>query len=148
IACTGVDSLMIAASPLPTGVVSHRFAACDDGYMAYTVDPAVSAPNLAAVQEVAVGILRVAGGVGSASSILPGDTLELWVDDVRLTEPDNASGFAQSFNLDMNMGDVADLHFNFSNKDPNFRQMGEQPSFLSERNIGVVGTVNLDRFLP
>jgi len=149
IACTGVDSLMIARSPLPAGVASpHRFAACDDGYMAYTADPAVSAPNLAAVQEVAVGMVRVAGGVGSPSSILPGDTLELWVDDVRLTQPDNASGFAQSFNVDMNMGDVADLHFNFSNKDPNFRQIGEQPSFLSERNIGVLGTINLDRFLP
>jgi cell surface protein SprA len=146
IACTGVDSLMIAASP-PTDIVSHRFAACDDGYIAYTADPAVTAPNLAAVQELAVGILRVGAG-GGASTILPGDTLELWVDDVRLTQPENESGMAQAFNLDANFGDVADLHLSFSNKDPNFRQLGEQPSFLSERNIGVVGTIRLDRFLP
>jgi hypothetical protein len=147
IACTGVDSLTIAGSPLPSGVLSHRFAACDDGYIAYTVDPAVSAPNLAAVQELAVGILRVGAGTGS-SAILPGDTLELWVDDVRLTQPENASGIAQSFNFDANMGDVADLHLSFSNRDPNFRQLGEPPTFLSERNIGVIGTIHLDRFLP
>ena len=30
----------------------------------------------------------------------------------------------------------------------NFRQLGEQPTFLSERNIDVVGTINLDRLLP
>src|SRR5581483_1810095 len=58
IACTGTDSLMIATSPVPAGVVVRRFAACDDGYMVYTIDPAVTPPNLAAVQELAVGILR------------------------------------------------------------------------------------------
>jgi cell surface protein SprA len=147
IACSGVDSLLIAASPLPTGVVSHRFAACDDGYMVYTADPAVTAPDLASVQELAVGIVRVGAG-GGPSGTLPGDTLELWVDDVRLTQPHNASGLAQAFNVDFNAGDLADLHLSFSNRDPNFRQLGEQPSFLSERNIGVVGTINLDRFLP
>ena len=56
IACSGVDSAMIAATPLPAGVVAHRFAACDQRYMVYTIDPAVSVPNLVAVQEVAVGI--------------------------------------------------------------------------------------------
>ena len=36
IACTGVDSAIIVASPLPAGVVSRRFAACQDGYIVYT----------------------------------------------------------------------------------------------------------------
>jgi hypothetical protein len=83
IECSGADLAIVTASPLPVGTVSHRFAACDDGYMVYTVDPAVTAPNLAAVQELAVGIIRLGSGVGAAS-ILPSDTLEMWVDDLRL----------------------------------------------------------------
>ena len=67
ISCTGADSAIIAASPLPVGVVTHRFAACDDSYIVYPIDPAVTAPNLAAVQELAVGFIRVgaAGGYGA-----------------------------------------------------------------------------------
>jgi cell surface protein SprA len=93
IACTGVDSAIVVASPLPVGTVSHRFAACDDGYMVYTVDPAVTAPNLAAVQELAIGFIRAGGGPGP-STILPSDTLEMWVDDIRLDQQVNASGMA------------------------------------------------------
>lgn len=145
--CTGVDSAIIAKSPLPVGIESHRFAACDDGYMVYTVDPAVTAPNLAAVQELAVGFIRV-GASGGASSILPSDTLELWVDDVRLAHPVNASGVASQVSFGMNAADLGDLHVNVGNRDPQFRQIGEQPTFLSERDVNVVGTLNLDRMLP
>ena len=52
--CTGLDSVLIANTPLPPGVTaSSRYAACDDGYIVYTLDPGVSPPNLAAVQELA-----------------------------------------------------------------------------------------------
>ena len=147
VACTGVDSAIIGASPLPIGLVAHRFAACDDGYMVYTVDPAVSAPNLASVQELAVGIVRVAAGGGS-SSITPGDTLELWVDDIRLDQQVNTAGMAGQLSMSANAGGFADVRINVSNKDPNFRQLGEQPTFLSERNIDIASTVNLERLLP
>ena len=50
----------------------------------------------ASVQEMAVGFIRVGAGVG-AGSILPSDTLELWVDDIRLDHQANASGFAGQF---------------------------------------------------
>jgi hypothetical protein len=150
IACTGVDSAMIAATPLPVGIVSHRFAACDDGYMVYTVDPAVSAPNLTAVQEVAVGILRVAatGGAGGSGPIVPGDTLDLWVDDVRLSRPTNTVGIAGQVGASINFGDFADVRMSVSNKDPNFRQLGEQAQFLGERDIDMSAVVRLDKLLP
>src|SRR6185436_20467817 len=104
IACTGVDSAIIAASPVPSTV--RRFAACDNnGYMVYTLDPAVTAPNLAAVQEVGAGIMRV-GASGGVSAILPGDTLELWVDDMRLEQPDNAMGVAGQVSVSMTAADL------------------------------------------
>ena len=148
IACTGVDSAMIAASPLPVGTVAHRFAACSDGYMVYTIDPAVTAPNLAAVQEIAVGIVRVGVGSGGGSLITLADTLELWVDDVRLEHPTNTTGVAGQIGLAMNAGDFLDLRLNLSNRDPNYRQLGEAPSFLGQRTLDMGATVRLDKLLP
>ncbi|MGE5730399.1 MAG: hypothetical protein ACM37U_00565, partial [Gemmatimonas sp.] len=144
IACSGTDSTIIAASPLPSNIVAHRFAACDNGYMVYTIDPAVTAPNLAAVQEVAVGIVRV----GATSALLPSDTLELWVDDIRLAQQVNSSGVAGQIGFNLNAADFADVRVNVSNRDPNFRQLGEQPSFLQERNVDVASTIRLDKLLP
>jgi hypothetical protein len=148
IACTGVDSAIIAASPLPVGTVAHRFAACADGYMVYTIDPAVTAPNLAAVQEIAVGIVRVGGGTAGGSLITAADTLELWVDDVRLQHPTNQTGVAGQIGIAMNAGDFLDLRLNLSNRDPNYRQLGEEPSFLGQRTLDMGATVRLDKLLP
>ena len=147
IACTGLDSALVAATPLPVGVIAHKFAACDDGYIAYTIDPAVSAPNLAAVQEMAVGIVRVASA-GGGSPILPGDTLELWVDDIRLTHQVNTPGYAGQVGVTVNMADFGDLRLNLSNRDPNFRQLGEQPTFLGQRNVDMAMTLQLQKLLP
>ena len=57
--CTGADSALIAASALPTTGPANRLAACDGGYIVYSVNPVVAPPNLAAVQELAAGIVRV-----------------------------------------------------------------------------------------
>src|SRR6185437_166404 len=147
IACTGIDSAMVVASPLPPGIVAHRFAACSDGYMVYTIDPAVTAPNLAAVQELAVGIVRV-GATAGATAILPGDTLELWVDDIRLSRPRNTAGYAGNLALSGNIADVADFRMSVSNRDPNFRQLGEQQTFMGQRTVDLASTVRLDKLLP
>jgi hypothetical protein len=147
IGCTGVDSAMIAATPLPSGVVARRFAACQDGYIAYTIDPAVSAPNLAAVQEVAVGMLRLGAG-GGVTPVLPGDTLELWVDDIRLNRQVNTAGMAGQLSFQLNAGDFGDLRVSLSNRDANFRQIGEQASFMGQRNVDVAMTLQLQKLLP
>ncbi|HXD48525.1 MAG TPA: cell surface protein SprA [Gemmatimonadaceae bacterium] len=147
IACTGVDSAIVVASPLPPGVVAHRFAACSDGYMVYTIDPAVTAPNLAAVQELAVGIVRV-GATAGGTAILPGDTLELWVDDIRLSQPRNTAGYAGSLAMSGNIADLADFRMSVSNRDPNFRQLGEQQTFMGQRTVDFASTVRLDKLLP
>ena len=92
-----------------SGVVSHRFAACDDGYMVYTVDPAVTAPNLDC-RAGAGGRHRARGGVGRrVAAISPTDTLELWVDDVRLDGQVNTGGTAGSMSAHLNIGDFADF---------------------------------------
>ena len=146
LACTGVDSAMVVSSPASTGIAARRFAACDNGYMVYTVDPAVTAPNLASVQEVAVGMVRVGSNTGAFSAV--GDTLELWVDDIRLDRQKNSTGWAGQITGQLNLADFADVRVNVSNRDPNFRQLGEQASFLGQRTTEIGATVRLDRMLP
>ncbi len=149
IACTGVDSAIIAASPLPTGVVSRRFAACQNGYIVYTLDPAVTAPNLASVQEMAVGIVRVASsGAAGSTPISPTDTLELWVDDIRLDQQLNTGGTAMAMSANLNMGGFADIQATMTHRDPNFRQLGEQPTFETDQDMDVTATFRLEKLLP
>ncbi len=147
LACTGVDSAMIAASGLPASGVNHRYAACSNGYMVYTVEPGVTPPNLNAVQEMAVGMVRVSGN-GGATSIVPGDTLELWIDDIRLAHVVNATGYASALGAQLTAGDLGDLRVNLVRRDPNFRQLGEQPTFQDQRTLEIAGTVHLEKLLP
>ncbi len=147
LACTGVDSAIIVASALPATGVNHRYAACANGYMVYTVQPGVTPPNLAAVQEMAVGIVRVADG-GGATAVVPGDTLELWVDDIRLADVVNATGYASQMGATLQAGDLGNLRVDFMHRDPNFRQLGDQPSFQDQRTLELSGTLHMEKLLP
>ena len=146
--CTGLDSVLIANTPLPAGsTATSRYAACDDGYIVYTLDPGVSPPNLAAVQELAVGMLRLPVSPG-ANPILPTDTLEVWVDDIRLAGVVNQAGFAGQTGLTIIASDFADIRINASRRDPNFRQLAEQPTFLTDNNWNVSSAFHLEKLLP
>ncbi|MEP6904917.1 MAG: cell surface protein SprA, partial [Gemmatimonadales bacterium] len=144
--CTGLDSSLIANTPVPPGGI--RYIACSgDGYIAYTSDPGITPPNLASVQELSVGMIRT--NVGSpASPIAPGDTLELWVDDIRLGGVVDAAGFAGQVGLSVLAGDFADIRLNLSRRDPNFRQLAEQPSFLTDNSVNISSAFHLEKLLP
>ena len=148
LACHGADSVLIARSGLPAGVTVRRYAACSDGYMVYTVDPNVSAPNLAAVQDMAVGMVRIDSGGRGATRIMPGDTLELWVDDIRLTRVDNTPGYAAQLGLSVIAGDIGTFRAGFSHRDANFRQLNETPTFVSDNQLEIGTSVRVDKLLP
>ncbi|MDQ6690744.1 MAG: cell surface protein SprA, partial [Gemmatimonadota bacterium] len=146
--CTGIDSVLIANTPLPAGATAaSRYAVCDEGYIVYTLDPGVSPPNLAAVQELAVGMLRLPNAPG-ASPIVPTDTLEMWVDDIRLAGAVNQVGFAGQTGLTIIAGDFADIRINASRRDPNFRQLAEQPTFLTDNSWSMSSAFHLEKLLP
>ena len=146
--CTGLDSVLIENTPLPPGsTASSRYAACDGGYIVYTLDPGVSPPNLAAVQELAVGMLRLPVAPG-ANPILPTDTLEVWVDDIRLAGVVNEAGFAGQVALTLIASDFADIRVSASRRDPNFRQLAEQPTFLTDNTWNVSSAFHLEKLLP
>jgi hypothetical protein len=146
--CTGLDSTLIANTPLPPGTPpTARYAACDSGYIVYTIDPGVSPPNLAAVQELAVGMVRLPTAPG-ANPIIATDTLEMWVDDIRLAGAVNQTGFAGQAGLTVIASDFADVRINASRRDPNFRQLAEQPNFLTDNSWNVSSAFHLEKLLP
>ncbi len=148
IACTAADSALIARSGVPITQITRRYAACADGYMVYTVDPAVAPPNLQGVQELAVGMVRVDSAAIGATRITPGDTLEVWVDDIRLSRVVNTPGYAGQLGVALEASDLGSLRVNFSHRDANFRQLAEVPTNVAADAIDLSATVRLDRFLP
>ena len=146
--CTGLDSLLIANSPTPAGHdPAGRYAACSDGYIVYSLDPGASPPNLAAVQEMAVGMIRTKAG-GSGRPILPSDTLELWVDDIRLGGSVNATGFAGQFGLVVTAADFADIRINATKRDPHFHQLAERATYLTDNSVNISSAFHLEKLLP
>jgi cell surface protein SprA len=146
--CSGVDLELIRRSGTPTGGARRRYAVCQDGYIVYTTDPAVTPPNLAGVQELAVGIVRVDSIPRGGTGIMNNDTLELWVNDIRLSDVVDDIGFAGEIGLNLNAGDLADVRVNLSRRDPNFRQLNETPTFLTSNAVNVGTTLHLERALP
>src|SRR3989475_7695182 len=114
---------------------------CDGPYIVHVRDPGTAPPNLAAVQELAVGILRVATRVFV-------DQAELWVDDIRLSDVVDDAGAAGALDVTLTAANLADLAFSVSRRDANFRPLGEDPSYVTDNVVAFGGTVRLERFLP
>ncbi|HWJ22390.1 MAG TPA: hypothetical protein VNS52_08570, partial [Gemmatimonadaceae bacterium] len=148
--CSAADRALIDRSVpgATTADTTRRYAACADGYMVYTTDPNSTPPNLAAVQELSAGMVRVDSAVGPSPILSASDSLELWVDDIRLTDVVDTPGYAGQFGLNVIAGDVADLRASVTRKDPNFRQLAEQPSFVTDNGIDLASAVHLERLLP
>jgi hypothetical protein len=117
------------------------YVMCDGAYIVHVRDPGTAPPNLAAVQELAAGVLRVGNRVFV-------DQAELWVDDIRLSDVVDDAGAAGALDLTLSAANLADLALSVSRRDANFRQLGEDPTYVTENAFAVGGTVRLERFLP
>src|SRR5438128_348386 len=130
-------------SGCPAAIVpfDSAYVMCDGPYVAHVRNPGTAPPNLAAVQEMAAGILRV------DSRVLL-DQAELWVDDIRLSDVVQDAGYAGAVDVTLTAADVADVAISVSRRDAQFHQLSEDPSYAADNAASVAGTVRLDRFLP
>ena len=113
----------------------------------YSADPVVTPPNLAAVQELAAGILRV-DSLGGTNPPAPGDTLELWIDDIRLADVEERPGYAAYAAATFTAGDAGVIRISASHRDPFFRQLAERPSYLTAGDLEIATTWRLEKLLP
>jgi hypothetical protein len=115
------------------------YVACDStrSYIVHVRNPGVAPPNLASVAELAVGFVRDSG----AST----DSAEVWVDDIRLAQVVNDPGYAGALNLRVVAADVGELTLGMSRRDPQFRQLGDNPSYTTSSQFSLGTTVRLER---
>ena len=122
--------------------ISTAYVLCNNnGYLVHVADPDVSPPNLAAVQELAAGILRV----GSNAST---DSAEVWIDDIRLVEPVSNLGTAMALDAHLTASDVGDFSLGYVWQDGFFQQLGQDPSYRTTGVLTAASSLRLERFLP
>ncbi len=140
-----VESAWLRGEP-PSGAAScggdsTAYVGCDGPYVVHVRDPATSPPNLAAVSEVAVGLIR------SQETILI-DEAELWVDDIRLVGVIDDRGIAAALDVRLSAADVAEVNLSLSRRDENFRQLGQNPPYVKDAVTRIGALLRVDKFLP
>ncbi|MGH7735100.1 MAG: hypothetical protein ACREOE_15795, partial [Gemmatimonadales bacterium] len=114
--------------------------ACDGPYLVQVGNPGINPPNLAAVQELSASIYD------SSTSAFP--SAELWVDDIRMSDPIAEIGTAEALTAHLSASDLADVDLSFIRQDGNYQQIGQDPTYQTTATASAGSTVRLDRFLP
>ena len=140
-----VEAAWLRGAP-PSGAAecggdSTAYVACDGPYMVQVRDPGTSPPNLARVSEVAVGIYRTQETVQI-------ERAELWVDDIRLAEMIDDAGVAAALDVRLAASDVAEITFDISRIDDRFRQLGEDPRYVTDEVRRFGSIFRLDKLMP
>ncbi|MBA3556300.1 MAG: hypothetical protein H0W29_16320, partial [Gemmatimonadales bacterium] len=119
----------------------QAYVACEGPYLVHLADPGINPPNLAAIQEVSAGIYRVA-----ESATVP--ETELWVDDIRLSDPVSQTGTAMSLDARLVASDVGNFSAAYVRQNGQFRQINQDPTYRATDVMQFGGNLRLERFLP
>lgn len=119
---------------------STAYVACDGPYLVQVGNPGINPPNLAAVQELSASIYDSSSTTFAAA--------ELWVDDIRMTDPIAEIGTAEALTAHLSASDLADVDLSFIRQDGNYQQIGQDPTYQTTTTASAGSTVRLDRFLP
>lgn len=143
---TEVENRWLSGQP-PSGSAEcgtnepEAYVACEGPYLVHVRDPGVTPPNLAAIQEIAAGIYRVAQTVTT-------DASELWVDDIRVSDPVSQTGTAASVDARFTASDVGAFAVSYVRQNGQFRQINQDPTYLGKDVLQMNGSLRLERFLP
>ncbi|UCF19155.1 MAG: cell surface protein SprA, partial [Gemmatimonadota bacterium] len=111
-----------------------------DSSYAVVVSQRSRAPNLAAIRQLSLGVYNSGSGSSAAG--------ELWVDDLRLDAPVNNKGLVGRFNMDVRASDFLDFNVSYSNENPYFRQLAQEPTFTSRNQFRAGGQLQFGQMLP
>ena len=117
------------------------YVACDGPYLLHLADPGINPPNLLAVQEISAGIYRERETLAAAET-------ELWVDDIRLTNPVSQTGTAVALDARLAASDVGSITASYIRQDGQFHQLNDDPTYRTTGTFQLNTNWRLDRFLP
>jgi hypothetical protein len=130
-----------ATGAVECGGDSTAYVACDGPYFVQVRDPGTAPPNLARVSEIAVGMFR-------QQETVVIDQAELWTDDIRLTDVIDQTGLAAALDVRLAAADVAEFVVGYNRMNDQFRQLGEDPRYLTDQALRLGAVLNLDKFVP
>jgi hypothetical protein len=73
---------------------------------------------------------------------------ELWVDDIRLTSVIDDAGLAAALDARFAAADVAEINLSLTRRDDNFRQLDQDPSYVTDAATRIGALFRLDKLLP
>jgi cell surface protein SprA len=97
------------------------------------------APNLAAVRELSLGVWNEGDAPTSG---------EIWVDELRLSDPVRDAGLAGSVDVVLDGGGALTSRLSVTSRGANFRQLRDEPTYQTDRSVDLRSTLALDRFMP
>lgn len=97
------------------------------------------APNLYAVREMSMGVMN------QSERAIRG---EIWIDEFRLSRGVRDSGLAGYVDVDLRAADVFSARMSVSDRGPFFRQLDDEPSYQSDRQLNFNSTLQAGRFTP
>jgi hypothetical protein len=140
---TRAEEIMLLAGGLPadTSLVVWDVDVFVDGDSTYAlvIGQRNQAPNLASIRQISLGAYN------SGTTPVTG---ELWVDDIRLTRAVDNTGVVGRVNLDMRASDVMGFYMSYSNENPYFRQLAQEPTFVSQKSFTMGGDMRLGELFP
>jgi Motility related/secretion protein len=110
-----------------------------DSTYAVVLKDRARAPNLAAVREISIGVMN--------SGDFPVDG-EIWVNELRLGAGIRTPGTAQYLNMEIDGGDVFQARLDYSGQGPRFQELSEAPTYQSDNDVALSGTVQLGALVP
>ncbi len=97
-------------------------------------------PSLRKIVEISIGVKNI------GKPLLHG---QVWVNELRLVDVDDAPGIAYRFDTQMKLADLGQVNFNYGQTDPSFhgldQRFGDQTTKI---NWAVNANITLDKFLP
>jgi cell surface protein SprA len=100
-------------------------------------------PTLTNVRYVAIG---VENPMGKGTTDYSG---EVWVDELRLTDVDNAKGWAYRYDTGLKLADVGNVAFSYTDRDPNFHGLEERfGTRTTTRSWTLSASFGFERLLP
>lgn len=102
-------------------------------------------PSLTQIRYMSVGIANP-GDDNRGGRPLRG---QVWINEMRLIDVDNTSGWAYRVSSSINLADFGNVRFNMSQTDPNFHRLDRQfGSRQTSRNWEMGASFSLQKFLP
>ncbi|MBI3364836.1 MAG: cell surface protein SprA [Ignavibacteriae bacterium] len=101
-------------------------------------------PSLRQVREISIGVTNPSAQGGTRPLIG-----QVWVNELRLTDVDNAKGLAYHFDSQIKLADFGSVQFSYAQTDPSFHALDQRfGSQNTSVNWAISSSVSLDKYFP